>query len=114
MANSKTLKSIKIKKYFQSTNILAAIPHSWLDLKVVELTRNSPSGKIEFPHFLKLLILATKHLNITIDGLCDYLLQEQHHQQGSSGYSTKEEGKEGSGNGKGREEGSTLGIFLQI
>lgn len=101
MANSKTLKSIKIKKYFQSINILSSISQGWLDLKVVELARTSPSGKIEFPHFLQLLLLASKHLSITMEGLCDYLLENQQNSQrqnqGASGYSTKEEG---SGKGK--------------
>jgi hypothetical protein len=60
VANTKTLKSIKIKKFFQTNNILSPISQSWLDLKVTELCRSSPSGKIEFPHFLQLLVLASK------------------------------------------------------
>jgi hypothetical protein len=46
VANTKTLKSIKIKKFFQSNNILSPISQSWLDLKVTELCRSSQSGKI--------------------------------------------------------------------
>ncbi len=46
VANIKTLKSIKIKKYFQSVNILIPLSQSWLDLKVADLCRSSPSGKI--------------------------------------------------------------------
>lgn len=33
VANTKTLKSIKIKKYFQSISILLPISQSWLDIK---------------------------------------------------------------------------------
>lgn len=45
------------------------ISQAWLDLKVVELCRSSPSGKIEFPHFLQLLVLAAKEISITLEGL---------------------------------------------
>jgi hypothetical protein len=37
---------MKIKKYFQSINILLPLCQSWLDLKIADLCRSSPSGKI--------------------------------------------------------------------
>lgn len=46
VANTKTLKSIKIKKYFQNLNILSHISQTWLDLIITDLCRTSPSGKI--------------------------------------------------------------------
>jgi len=46
VANTKTLKSIKIKKYFQNLNILSPLSQTWLDLMIIDLCRSSPSGKI--------------------------------------------------------------------
>ena len=66
VANIKTLKSIKLKKYFQNITILNPLSLTWLDLKIADLCRSSPTGKIEFPHFLQLLVLASKQLSITL------------------------------------------------
>jgi len=77
VANTRTLKSIKIKKYFQNLSLMAPLSQTWLDLKIADLCRTSPSGKIEFPHFLQLLGLASKKLNIPSEGLFQYLIDNQ-------------------------------------
>jgi hypothetical protein len=40
------------------------IEQTWVDLTITELCRNSPSGKIEFPHFVQLLQLVSVKLNV--------------------------------------------------
>ena len=52
VANTKTLKSFKLKKLFERTGLLNLVSQSWLDIQTVNLQRSSGSGKIEFPQFL--------------------------------------------------------------
>jgi hypothetical protein len=53
---------------------MAPISQTWLDLKIADLCRSSPSGKIEFPNFLQLLGLASKKLNVPSEELFQYLM----------------------------------------
>lgn len=41
VANSKTLKSIKIKKLFERIGLISLIGQAWLDIQVVNLQRSS-------------------------------------------------------------------------
>jgi hypothetical protein len=77
VGNTRTLKSIKLKKYFQNYGILAPLAHAWLDLAVADVVRTSPSGKVEFPHFLLLLEAAARRLGMPADSLSQYLVQQQ-------------------------------------
>ena len=52
VANSKTLKSFKIKKLYERTGLIKLVGTSWLDIQIVKLLRTSESGKMEFFQFL--------------------------------------------------------------
>ena len=53
--NTVTLKSIKLSKILKEIGLLQLIQQTRLDLIISNLTRSSPTGKIEFPQFLKIL-----------------------------------------------------------
>ena len=75
VGNTKTLKSIKIKRFFQTHNILSQLSHGhWLDLTITDLCRSSPSGKVEFPQFLELMTLTANKLDLDHKGLFQYLI----------------------------------------
>jgi hypothetical protein len=76
VGNTHTLKSIKIKKYFNNLNIMAPLEQTWVDITISELCRTSPSGKIEFSHFLQLIKLAAEKLKIANEALLHYLIEE--------------------------------------
>ena len=67
VGNTKTLKSIKIKKLFEQTDLLKLVTKPWLDIKVTNLSKTSKSGKIEFAQFLDLISLTSKQLNASYE-----------------------------------------------
>jgi hypothetical protein len=46
VANSKTLKSFKIKKLFERIGLTSLVGQAWLDIQIVNLQRGSETGKI--------------------------------------------------------------------
>lgn len=56
---------MKIKRFYQSNNLLApATQGPWLDLTITDLCRSSSSGKMEFPQFVQLISLTAKKINV--------------------------------------------------
>lgn len=52
MGNTKTLKSLKIKKLYNQLGLLKVLTQAWLDLTITELIRKSSTGKMEFLQFV--------------------------------------------------------------
>lgn len=46
VANTKTLKSFKIKKLFERVGIIEVVGKPWLDIQIVNLQRSSKTGKM--------------------------------------------------------------------
>ena len=46
VANSKTLKSFKIKRLYERTGLIKLVGNAWLDIQVANLLRTSESGKV--------------------------------------------------------------------
>ncbi len=55
---------------------MAPLEQTWVDITISELCRTSPSGKIEFSHFLQLIKLAAEKLKIANEALLHYLIEE--------------------------------------
>jgi hypothetical protein len=62
VGNTKTLKSMKIKKLYAQTGLVKIVTQVWLDLMVTELVRRSSTGKMEFVQFVQLLNETAKKL----------------------------------------------------
>ena len=67
VANSKTLKSFKIKKLYERTKLMKLVDSAWLDIHIVNLLRTSESGKVEFFQFMELLSITAKKLHVSFD-----------------------------------------------
>lgn len=46
VANTKTLKSFKIKKLFERNGLISVVGKTWIDIQIVNLQRSCSTGKI--------------------------------------------------------------------
>ena len=81
VGNTKTLKSIKIKRLYDQSGLLKLVTKPWLDIKVTNLTKASNSGKIEFAQFLELISLTSKELNASYEEVVRLILETQEDKQ---------------------------------
>ena len=77
MANSKTLKSFKIKRLYERTGLIKLVGNAWLDIQIVNLLRTSETGKVEFFQFLELLSLTSTKLRVSYDELVALVLKDK-------------------------------------
>ena len=77
VANSRTLKSFKIKRLYERTGLIKLINNTWLDIQIANLLRTSESGKVEFFQFLELLSLTSTKLRVSYDELVNLILKDK-------------------------------------
>lgn len=61
------MKSIKLSKILKEMGLLQLIQQTRLDLIISNLLRSSPSGKIEYPQFLKILCEIAEKIEMPLE-----------------------------------------------
>lgn len=73
--NTITLKTIKLSKILKEIGILTFIKQHELDLIISNLLRSSPSGKIEFPQFVKILSEVSEKIKMPFEKIVITILE---------------------------------------